>query len=104
MKYCVFNTLSLSENIFFHLFPSKNLKSLQKFSLELESCNKNASDSRIITSETAHKHKELLPGSNFFGKTPLFFRYGGVNAANAANLEAKRRQCLYTDKERRQRL
>ena len=26
-----------------------------------------------------------------FGKTPLFFRYSGVNAANAANLLAKRR-------------
>ena len=32
-----------------------------------------------------------LPGSNFFGKTPLFFRYSGVNAANAVNLQAKRR-------------
>ena len=31
------------------------------------------------------------PGSNFFGKTPLFFRYSGVNAANAVNLLAKRR-------------
>ena len=34
------------------------------------------------------------PGSNFFGKTPLFFRYSGVNAANAANavnLQAERR-------------
>ena len=31
------------------------------------------------------------PGSNFFGKTPLFFRYSGVNAANAINLQAKRR-------------
>ena len=31
------------------------------------------------------------PGSNFFEKTPLFFRYSGVNAANAANLQAKRR-------------
>ena len=31
------------------------------------------------------------PGSNFFGKTPLFFRYSGVNAANAVNLQAKRR-------------
>ena len=30
-------------------------------------------------------------GSNFFGKTPLFFRYSGVNAANAVNLHAKRR-------------
>ena len=30
------------------------------------------------------------PGSNFFGKTPLFFRYSGVNAANAVNLQAKR--------------
>ena len=35
--------------------------------------------------------KWALPGSNFFGKTPLFFRYNGVNAANAANLLAKRR-------------
>ena len=33
----------------------------------------------------------LYPGSNFFGKTPLFFRYSGVNAANAVNLQAKRR-------------
>ena len=33
----------------------------------------------------------ILPGSNFFGKTPLFFRYSGVNAANAVNLQAKRR-------------
>ena len=33
----------------------------------------------------------LKPGSNFFGKTPLFFRYSGVNAANAVNLQAKRR-------------
>ena len=31
------------------------------------------------------------PGLNFFGKTPLFFRYSGVNAANAVNLQAKRR-------------
>ena len=34
------------------------------------------------------------PGLNFFGKTPLFFRYSGVNAANTANtanLLAKRR-------------
>ena len=31
------------------------------------------------------------PGSNFFGKTPLFFRYSGVNAANAVNFQAKRR-------------
>ena len=31
------------------------------------------------------------PGSNFFGKTPLFFRDSGVNAANAVNLQAKRR-------------
>ena len=28
---------------------------------------------------------------HFFGKTPLFFRYSGVNAANAVNLQAKRR-------------
>ena len=33
----------------------------------------------------------VFPGSNFFGKTPLFFRYSGVNAANAVNLQAKRR-------------
>ena len=32
-----------------------------------------------------------LTGSNFFGKTPLFLRYSGVNAANAVNLQAKRR-------------
>ena len=32
----------------------------------------------------------LLPGSNFFGKMPLFFRYSGVNATNAVNLQAKR--------------
>ena len=34
------------------------------------------------------------PGSNVFDKTPLFFWYSGVNAANAANavnLQAKRR-------------
>ena len=31
-----------------------------------------------------------LPGSNFFGKTLLFFRYGGINATNAVNLQAKR--------------
>ena len=31
------------------------------------------------------------PGSNFYGKTPLFFRYSGVNADNAVNLQAKRR-------------
>ena len=37
----------------------------------------------------------MLPGSNFFGKMPLFFRYNGVNAVN---LQAKRRQRLYTDK------
>ena len=29
---------------------------------------------------------ESIPGSNFFGKTPLFFQYSGVNAANAVNL------------------
>ena len=33
----------------------------------------------------------IQPGSNFFGKTPLFFRYSGVNVANAVNLQAKRR-------------
>ena len=33
----------------------------------------------------------VVPGSNFFGKTPLFFLYSGVNAANAVNLQAKRR-------------
>ena len=33
----------------------------------------------------------LLPVSIFFGKTPLFFRYSGVNAANAVQLLAKRR-------------
>ena len=31
------------------------------------------------------------PESNFFGKTPLFFRYSGGNAANAVNLQSKRR-------------
>ena len=31
------------------------------------------------------------PGSKFFEKTPLFFQCSGVNAANAANLQAKRR-------------
>ena len=31
------------------------------------------------------------PGSILSGKTPLFFRYSGVNAANAGNLLAKRR-------------
>ena len=34
---------------------------------------------------------KFLPGLNFSGKTPLFFRYSGVNAANAVNLQAKRR-------------
>ena len=38
-----------------------------------------------------YKLCELLPVSNFFGKTPLFFRYSGVYAANAVNLQAKRR-------------
>ena len=28
---------------------------------------------------------QKLPGSNFYGKTPLFFRYSGVNAATAVN-------------------
>ena len=27
----------------------------------------------------------ISPGLNFFGETPLFFRYSGVNAANAVN-------------------
>ena len=31
------------------------------------------------------------PRSNFFGDTPLFFSYSGVNATNAANFLAKRR-------------
>ena len=35
--------------------------------------------------------RKYFPGSNFFGETPLFFRYSGVNAANAVNLIAKRR-------------
>ena len=35
--------------------------------------------------------KRKLSWSNFFGKMPLFFRYSGVNAANAVNLLAKRR-------------
>ena len=43
----------------------------------------------------------MFPGSNFSRKMPLFFRYSGVNAANAVNLQAKRRWRLYTDKERR---
>ena len=34
-------------------------------------------------------NKRPIPGSNFFGKTPLFFRYSGVNATNAVNLLAK---------------
>ena len=40
-----------------------------------------------------------MPGSNFFGKMPLFSRYSGVNAANAVNLQAKRRWRLFTDKQ-----
>ena len=32
-----------------------------------------------------------VPGLSIFGKTPLFFRYSGVNAGNAVNLQAKRR-------------
>ena len=39
------------------------------------------------------------PGSIFFGKTSLFLRHCGVNAANAVNLQAKRRYWLYTDKQ-----
>ena len=35
--------------------------------------------------------KRLEPGSNFFGNTPLVFRYSGVNVTNAANFLAKRR-------------
>ena len=34
---------------------------------------------------------EVLPGSKFFGEKPLFFRYSGVNTANAVHLQAKRR-------------
>ena len=40
---------------------------------------------KILFAQTA------IPGSDFIGKTPLFFRYSGVNAANALNLQAKRR-------------
>ena len=36
----------------------------------------------------------MLPGSNFFGKTPLFFRYSGVNAANAVNLQAYKQNAV----------
>ena len=49
------------------------------------------------------KIHELRLGSTrieFFGKTPLFFRDSGVNTAN---LLAKRRCRLYTDKECRYR-
>ena len=35
------------------------------------------------------------PGSNFFGKTPLFFRYSGVNAANAVNSSRTQLTPLY---------
>ena len=28
---------------------------------------------------------EVFPGRNFFGNTPLFFRYSGVKVANAVN-------------------
>ena len=31
------------------------------------------------------------PGSNFFGNTPLFFQYSGVNATNSVKFPAKRR-------------
>ena len=31
----------------------------------------------------------------FFGNAPLFFRYSGVNVANATNFVAKRRWCLF---------
>ena len=42
------------------------------------------------TRETQYQN-ESPPGRTFFGKMPLFFRYSGGNAANAVNLQAKRR-------------
>ena len=38
-----------------------------------------------------------MPGLNFFGTMPLFCRYSGVNATNAANFLIQR---LYTKKRR----
>ena len=51
-----------------------------------------------VPSETAplsfFDNYNMLPGSNFFENTPLFFRYSGVNATNAANFLTKRRKRL----------
>ena len=38
-----------------------------------------------------HPIKCITQVKFFFGKTPLFFRYSGVNAANATNFLTKRR-------------
>ena len=57
-----------------------------------------------------HPFKKIswLPGSNLFGKTPLFFRYSGVNAVNAfiptrnavnaVSVPVERRSRCYTKK------
>ena len=37
----------------------------------------------------------MLPKSNFLGNMPLFFRYSGVNATNAANFRANMLTPLY---------
>ena len=40
---------------------------------------------KVKRSKVLHRNSQTIfssvPGSNFFGKTPLFFRYSGVNAA-----------------------
>ena len=56
--------------------------------IDINQMQKETSDS--LKHQSFHL-KSMAPGSNFFEKTPLFFRYSGLNAANAANLQAKRR-------------
>ena len=53
-----------------------------------------------ISNSGETQHLYYTTRVELFGNTLLFFRYSGRNAANAANLLAKRRQRLYTNKER----
>ena len=88
--------------------PLSSLEALDKFSAEkfFQHCNFCITEYALFFVYCTSKHYRLQwlpeekvqpfsstspPGSNFFGKTPILFRYSGTNAANAVNLQAKRR-------------
>ena len=52
---------------------------------------RNVPFSNIKFSFSVFGQPTLLPGSNFFGNTRLFFRYSSVNATETVNFLAKRR-------------